>query len=188
MYMLGVCGEDNLEEDEHIPVFDIGLCLPSSLPNADHHRHSTSSLIRKETRLCEAQASDALNGVRRNLRICATLFDKKGRQAAGMGNRPNTRMIELQKKYKTRATREMHRYNAARMALMSLDPGGAWSTCLQELKHEHLHSPQQAHGEYEGHRSVSWIWIIGQALPSGTTVTDTTQTIMGPQYEGLYAS
>ena len=47
-------------------------------------------------------------------------------------------MLELRKRYESKAVREMERYNAARQALSSLEPDEEWLSRLPVLKAEHL--------------------------------------------------
>lgn len=156
------------------------LCLPSSLPETLHNDPALASLVEKEQRLRHAQCHEALASLRRQLRICARLFDSKKIHTAGTGTRPNTRMQALLDKHALYCERDVERYRAARNALIILDPQGNWQQSLKPLLSHHIHPPirgqeETAKGrasgkrsrkgaalESEGRRTLSWIW---RAIP-----------------------
>ena len=159
LYMPGLSNDDDTEDESQIPSYEIDLNLPSSLSESVRCRSAMGLLIRKEIRLRIAQSNDVLDSARHYLCVSAKVFDSKVTQTAGTGTRPNTHMLGLQKRYEEKAHRSMHRYNAARNALIQLEPNAMWSTTLRELKKEHLRLPQRGQETTEGHRTLSWIWI-----------------------------
>ncbi|KIJ90114.1 hypothetical protein K443DRAFT_126586, partial [Laccaria amethystina LaAM-08-1] len=112
---------------ENIPLF-----LPSSLPAHMRALPELKEVCQLERRLREPQADDALaEGL--------WLFNRLN--ISGTGNRPNTRMITLYKRFSNKTDRAAERYKSAWRSLSALDPGGSWSTRFRELKKEHISGP-----------------------------------------------
>jgi hypothetical protein len=101
------------------------LWLPSSMPQSLHLTGCTVGLAEKEIRLRLAQADDALNDLRRQLRISATLLDFKKTNIGGTSQRRGTRMHNLMTRFHEKSHRGAQRYDAAFQALSALDPNGA---------------------------------------------------------------
>ena len=168
--------EDQLFEcPEAIP-----LCLPSTL-SPDVISTIPPKFIEIEKCLRVSQADDSLNDLRRFLRITMGLWDYKHTQI-GSSQRHGTRMYTSIGTYREKVNRCASRYRAARNALSVLDPGGTWTTHLQELKStdiqppmrdmEKIPKPKGARGKHdttrrdpetsEGRRALSWIWLAAQ--------------------------
>lgn len=157
----------------------IPLCLPSKLP-ADIIS-TIPKFVEIEICLRVSQADDALNDLRRFLRITMGLWDYK-RTHVGSSQRNGTRMYASIGTYREKVNRCASRYRAARDALSVLDPGGTWTTRLQELKSTDIQPPirdvekipkpkgaRKAHNTTrkdpeasEGRRAISWIWLAAQ--------------------------
>ena len=135
------------------------LHLPSSL--SQNLRQSISNVCERERRLREAQADDALSEIRRQRRIIKGLWQFKKMNVAGTGNKPNTRMQTLYKRFNNKTLRYAERYRAARRALVTLDPSGLWSERLRQLNAEDIRGPGRdddtsSNGRFE----QSWIWLV----------------------------
>ncbi|KAH8111809.1 hypothetical protein DFH11DRAFT_1546400 [Phellopilus nigrolimitatus] len=153
-------GTDNSDATApSVTAVDIRLSLPSSLTPAERDVECLSELGEKERRLHMAQADDALESLRKHLRVAATLFDHRMRQTAGTGTRPNTRMVSLLTRYNDKVERDAERYRAARAALVSLDPLGDWKLRFHSLRPSHIRYPTRDQEDVgEGRRKISWIW------------------------------
>jgi hypothetical protein len=158
----------------------IPLYLPSTLP-ADLISTIPPKFVEIEKCLRVSQADDSLNDLRRFLRITMGLWDYK-RTHIGSSQRNGTRMYASIGTYREKVNRCASRYRAARDALSVLDPGGTWTTRLQELKSadirppvrdmEKIPKPKGARRAQnttrndpdasEGRRSLSWIWLAAQ--------------------------
>jgi len=158
----------------------IPLWLPSTLP-PDVISTIPSKFVEIEKCLRVSQADDSLNDLRRFLRITMGLWDYK-RTQIGSSQRNGTRMYTTIGTYREKVNRCASRYRAARNALSVLDPGGTWTTRLQELKStdiqppirdmEKIPKPKGARGTHgttrrdpetsEGRRTLSWIWLAAQ--------------------------
>lgn len=136
-------------------VFDMPLLLPSAL-RAPH----IPSLWDIEWRLRYAQAHDALEGVRRHLRLCSHLYHFKDRFVHGQG--PNTRARSVIKKAQDKVDEHADRYRRARAALVSLSTilgKAGWEGTLKTLADEDVRQMTEGMpGQSEGKRTLSWIW------------------------------
>ena len=121
---------------ENLPLF-----LPSSLPAHLRVLPELREICQLEQRLHEPQADDALAEVRRQRHVIQGLWLFKRLNISGTGNRPNTRMISLYKRFSNKTDRAAEKYRSAWHALSVLDPGGSWSTRFRELKKEHISGP-----------------------------------------------
>jgi len=108
---------------ENMPLF-----LPSSLPSHIRALPEMKEICELEHRLREPQADDALAEVRRQRRVIQGLWLFKRLNISGTGNRPNTKMITLYKRFNKKTERAAAKYRFAWRALSVLDPGGSWST------------------------------------------------------------
>jgi hypothetical protein len=123
----------------------------------------TVGLTETEIRLRLAQAEDALNDLRRQLRISATLLDFKKTNIGGTSQRRGTKMHNLMARFHEKSHRGARRYDAAFQALSALDPNGAWTNRLKRLDHsKDLCLPHCDRDEEpsEGRRELSWIWLV----------------------------
>src|ERR1700678_270958 len=90
-----------------------------------------------------------------------------------MGNKPNTRMITLYKRFDKKTCRAAEKYRTAWSALCVLDPDGSWSVRLKELKREHISGPGKEPDDSSNSRyQPSWIWLVPCA--SGLRNVETT--------------
>jgi hypothetical protein len=135
------------------------LYLPSSVPPS--LQPNMKSLVEKEKRIRIAQAEDALSELRRLLRITMGLWQYKFTQV-GPSQCSGTRARSLINCFKDKIFHCAEHYQAARTALLSLDPTGSWITYLHELKAEDIRAPRKEDDEHEGDRAVSWIWLTSQ--------------------------
>lgn len=117
----------------------IPLHLPSSLAPALRSQICSPALIDTERRLREAEAFDALDGLRNRLRT--KTFMGRFKTANITGQRSNTRARSLLGAVEVRIFLIKHRYRRARAALMALVGADGWrerglASRLQELKDE----------------------------------------------------
>jgi hypothetical protein len=119
-----------------------------------------------ELRLREPQADDALAEIRHHRRVIQGLWQFKRLNVSGTGNRPNTRMLNLYKRFNGKTERAAAKYRSARKALVILLPGGLWSERLKELNKKDISGPGRdpedtttTNSSYE----PSWIWLVPRA-------------------------
>ncbi|KAG6825043.1 hypothetical protein H0H92_005019, partial [Tricholoma furcatifolium] len=152
--------------------FESSLCQPEKFPL--HLPSSLSPLLRsqvpelaqKEERLRFAQADDSLAEIRRHRRIISGLYQFKKFNVSGTGNRPNTRIYSLFKRFNGRINRFAARYRAAYSALSGLNPSGLWTSRFQKLEPEHICGPgKEEKDASNGRFAPSWIWLVPR-LPS----------------------
>jgi hypothetical protein len=120
-------------------------------------------VVDKERRLRLAQADDALNQLRHQLRISATIVDYRKVQIRGGSQRMNTRARSLLSRFHDKTIRSAEHYSAAYMALLTLDPNGSWTTRLKFLDHKKdLRPPRRCEDDEsrETRRDLSWIWLV----------------------------
>lgn len=143
------------------PAEDIGLHLPSSLPQNLRRLPALSDVIAKERRLRVAQADDALADIRRQRRIISGIWQFKKLNVDGTGNKACTRMRTLYNRFNLRTQRCAGEYRAARNALVTLDPNGSWKSRLQVLKDADIRGPgKDDDGVGNGRFEPSWIWLV----------------------------
>lgn len=138
---------------------DTQLWLPSSMPTNLWENGCIAGLLDKEKRLRVAEADDALNALRRQLRIMTGVFNYKKTHVSGMGQRANTRARTLMAQITDKTRLFAERYRAARLALSKLNPNGDWQVRLQPLRTEDVRGPGRGDEESEGRRELSWIWL-----------------------------
>lgn len=152
----GLPAADDAKKPENIPLF-----LPSGMPQSLRETGCVSALVDKEKRLREAEAIDALDGMKRQLRIMMGVFNYKKTHVSGAGQRANTRARTMMTKISDKTQLFAERYRAARLALSRLCPDGEWSATLQPLRSKDIRGPQRDDDdESEGRRELSWIWLI----------------------------
>lgn len=146
---------------ENIPLF-----LPSALPSHIRILPELQQICKLERRLREPQANDALAAVQRHRRIIKGLWQFKDLNASGVGNRPNTKMVTLYKRFDSKTKRAAEEYRAAWRALRVLDPHGSWTIRLKELKDADIRGPGKEAYEESASNSryaPSWIWLVSRA-------------------------
>ncbi|KAH7919139.1 hypothetical protein BV22DRAFT_1134058 [Leucogyrophana mollusca] len=113
-----------------------------------------------EWQLRFAQAGDALNDVRRYVRLESYLLRFKDRNLRGQG--ANTRARNTLAKIDLRKRGAADRYNGARGAMKTLSGilgKVSWGAMYQELARDDIRSIHDLlEGETEGRRTLSWIW------------------------------
>ena len=140
---------------------DIKLLLPSSLTadsvSCSPHLHT----IEWELRI--AQAGDALDEIRRSLRLRDYLYTFKRSWIRGQS--ANTRAQNALGRVEARAAASAEKYRAAHAALSSLAPvlnKVGWNLKFRSLNNRDdvrgMTVPRK--GESEGRRQLSWIWLV----------------------------
>ncbi|KIL56864.1 hypothetical protein M378DRAFT_188510 [Amanita muscaria Koide BX008] len=167
--------EDELRGTD-FSVFGINLWLPSSIgEKAPWDRR----LGEYEWLLRDAQARDALNGLRQNLRLRDFLLKKKKDWSCGV--RQNTRLQTIISQALKKISGFATKYRITRTALSRLAPvlqkGHAWSAEFPLLRDEDIQGlPVQSLGE--GRRVLSWIWTshtVSDVSTEEPQLTDTLQ-------------
>lgn len=150
---------------ENFPLF-----LPSSLPPQIRALPELQSICQLERRLREPQADDALAEIRHHRRVIQGLWQFKRLNVSGTGNKPNTRMLNLYKRFNDKTERAAAKYRFARDALDVLDPRGPWSKRFRELNKKDISGPGRdpddtttTNSSYE----PSWIWLVPRASIAG---------------------
>lgn len=142
----------------------INLWLPSSLPKSLWETGCAPGLVTKEHRLRLAQADDALNELRRQLRISASILDYKKATIKGTSQKMGTRARTVMVRFHDKTYRCAERYDAAYRALTIFDPDGIWNRRLLPLDHaKDLRLPRRDKDDdptSEGRRALSWIWLV----------------------------
>jgi len=154
----------SVEIIENSPLF-----LPSSLPADVRAASDMERVCCAEKRLRIAQADDALVEIRRQRRIIQGLWQFKRINVSGTGNRPNTRMLTLYNRINHKIERAAQKYRTAWLALMVLDPDGAWKDRLKELRREDIRGPGRDLADTKttnGRFEPSWIWLMPRAQSS----------------------
>ncbi|KAI0058288.1 hypothetical protein BV25DRAFT_1810998, partial [Artomyces pyxidatus] len=114
----------------------IKLYLPSDLPSEIRNRHCSAELSNIEGRLRYAQACDALDELRRHLRIRTYLNQYKLKNITGQ--HANTRARGLQARVDQKVRAAAARYRRCRVAYFSLVGPGDWEFRLQVLNDEDI--------------------------------------------------
>ena len=147
--------------------------MPSTMPPQLCALPELKKICQLERRLREPQADGALAEVRHQRRVIQGLWQFKRLNISGMGNKPNTRMITLYKRFDKKTCRAAEKYRTAWSALCVLDPDGSWSVRLKELKREHISGPGKEPDDSSNSRyQPSWIWLVPCA--SGLRNVETT--------------
>ncbi|THU93967.1 hypothetical protein K435DRAFT_669246, partial [Dendrothele bispora CBS 962.96] len=143
---------------EKIPLFLPSDCGTTSARN----RACVSGLPAVEAQLREAEARDALEGVREGLRARTATHRYKIRNVTGQVE--STRAGGVLRQIDIRIHSKKIRYRLARKALLRLDGCGKWDEELKELKDEDILGlneqvlTRQEAKERESTRGLSWIW------------------------------
>ncbi|TDL16540.1 hypothetical protein BD410DRAFT_816721 [Rickenella mellea] len=179
----GTEDDENGNDESNVKVEDFELWLPSRVPEL-RDTGCLQGLHDMELRLRLAQADDALNQLRHQLRIHSRLRDYKRIQVLP-GQRVNTRARNLINRFHQKSLRCAERYRDARSALLALHPNGDWQTRFQQLKPDDIRGPghgdedntvgrQGAYGSGvgDGFHELSWIWIVPRSLGSGNDQRD----------------
>lgn len=111
---------------------------------------------------------DALANIQRQRRIIQGLWQFKRLNASGAGNKPNTRMVTLYKRFDNKIQQAAQEYRAGWRALRVLDPNGSWSLRLQELKDKDISGPGQDPDDTSSKSRYvpSWIWLVQRVSES----------------------
>ena len=162
------------ELDGGIHPENVPLYLPSSLPAHIRILPEMKVLCQLERRLREPQADDALGDVRRQRRIIQGLWQFKQINVSGTGNKPNTRMLMLYKRLKSKMDRATQKYRVAYAALKILDPNGSWSTRLKVLTDRDVSGPGRDYDSKStnSHYEPSWIWLMPRVNKSSNADTE----------------
>jgi hypothetical protein len=141
-----------------IAVPSIELWLPS---NIGKRVHWDKQFGEHEWVLRQAQARDALNSIRHNLRLRDFLMKEKKKWSRGVRENTRSQSVIDQSNNKIRGAKT--KYSMAHTALTHLAPllnkDDSWSSEFQELKDSDVQS-LPAEGWGEGRRSLSWIWMV----------------------------
>jgi hypothetical protein len=153
--------------------------VPLYLPSADVHRSTCDDKLRRhELSLQIAQANDALNDIRHNLRLRSHLYKFKDRFARGQA--ANTRSRGIISRIQGRIDAAADTYDVARKAVQSLSSvlnESGWEGQLKVLnrnedlrglseagydnsedKQGHISGGKRKHVS-QGRRKLSWIWL-----------------------------
>lgn len=129
--------QGNTEDYERdLPSEKLSVHLPSSLTQSNRETICIGSLGQIEDRLRYGQACDALEDLRRQLRMRTFTIKFKARQIVGQGGYTRVRTLQDQIESRIRAARI--RYCTARDALFALRGAGEWEEVLQVLKAEDI--------------------------------------------------
>lgn len=145
----------------------ISLHLPSDLTGSCSLSPAGQALAKMEAQLHFAQATDTLSGLRRSLAIHAELSRYKTTQLRGQhaSTHARTLLSTAQEKITTYAAR----YRRARLAYSQLMGPGDWENTLQPLMdgdiqtlatHQDEAELTAKTGYREGHRIISWIYMV----------------------------
>ncbi|OSC96771.1 hypothetical protein PYCCODRAFT_1472340 [Trametes coccinea BRFM310] len=126
-----------------------------------------------EWRLRLGQAFDALNDLRTHLELRSHLYKFKDRFTRGQ--RANTRAQTVIKSVDSKIDVDAERYRIAYTALLALRPHAKKADLFAQLrpleKSDIRHVADNADGQSDGRRSVSWIW----QAPASVSRTDNVQ-------------
>jgi hypothetical protein len=170
-----VSPDNSFKHPETIPLF-----LPSALP-PDVLSAIPSNFIESEICLHISQADDSLHDLKRFLHTTMGLWDFKCTNI-GPGQQLRLRAYATISTYWEKVNWCTNHYHAAYKVLSTLDPGGVWTTCLQEfkstdvgppvrdmdkaLKQKGIHTVNRANRNdpeaSEGWQILSWIWLTGR--------------------------
>jgi hypothetical protein len=164
---------------------EFDLLLPSSAA-AIQHNLASHSLQEKEKRLRRAQLEAYLQDLRRLLRIKSSAYLDKRKNVSGQkaGTRSNSQIDRFNSKIDLTADG----YQAARAALLRLDPSGSWQERLKSLTKSDIRAPEQDESDMElddqksaqrlanrirrrvrreSKRQISWIWKVPREAVDG---------------------
>ncbi|KAG6847818.1 hypothetical protein H0H93_005714 [Arthromyces matolae] len=160
---------ESLDSTEEVKVYNIQLWLPSNL--ATKNILVSKELREYEWRLRHGQAHDALDEIRRMLRLRSYLYRYKDRFVRGV--KANTRSNTVIENATANLNQAAERYRIARTAMLvlanALKTPVTWRSALQELREEDLRNLSEGlAGDTEGRRRISWVWL----QDSATTAVD----------------
>ena len=163
------------------------LWLPSNMPSHLWEGGCVGGLLEKEKQLCLADASDALAGLHRQLRIMIVVFNYKKTHVSGSGQQVNTCAHTLMTQISDKIHLFADCYWASRLVLTKLDPNGEWQNNYLPLHAQDVWGPGcdwddtpegwrraqitgiDGEDTSEGRREMSWLWLTpnswSQALP-----------------------
>lgn len=142
-------------------------------------------LLDREWKLREGQAHDALDGLRRHLRLRTYLLKYKGQHISGQG--PTTRARATINNVQSKVDANAAHYRAAHAAMSSLAPflgRSNWQGTLRRLEDGDIRAISDGEMfETEGHRTMSWIWKV-----TGVTTEDESDPTLheGESFELYY--
>lgn len=177
-----------LDDSPDILAEGVRLHLPSELSTSDRDRACAAGIADIEARVRHADASEALDDLRRNLRT--RTFANKWRAKNISGQRMSTRSRALQHRIDVRVHAAKTRYRHSRQAYLLLMGPGEWEKTLKVLKDDDVRAlNERALTEHEkedrerriatdtrvdddsregvvvagamgeGRRTLSWIWM-----------------------------
>ncbi|KAG1791580.1 uncharacterized protein HD556DRAFT_1240578 [Suillus plorans] len=161
------------EEKAH----EIELWLPSKVckQSTDALHQCDATLCQYEWELRRAQAYDALDELRRHLRLRAHLYKFKDTHIRGQ--RANTRASAIIDKVESNVLVAAARYRRAWAALENLSPAlshTTWKVEFPKLENDDIRGMSQGKlGQSSGNRTLSWIWKargVASDAPEGETV------------------
>ncbi|KAG1719290.1 hypothetical protein EDB19DRAFT_1898779 [Suillus lakei] len=164
------------EEKAH----EIELQLPSKIcgQSTDTLHQCDATLYQYEWELRRAQAYDALDELRRHLRLRTHLY--KFKDAYIRGQRANTRASAIIDKVESNISIAAARYRRAWTALENLSPAlshTTWKVEFPKLENVDIRGMSQGKpGQSSGNRTLSWIWkvrgIAGDASEGETVLNE----------------
>lgn len=161
--------ESNIDSTQEEKPTDIKLWLPSQI-RRETLLPCNDSLSQYEWDLRRAQAFDALDDLRRHLRLRTHLYKFKDAQIRGQ--RANTRAGVIIKNVEINVSVAAERYRRAWNALSALAPSltrYTWTTVLPKLEEGDIRGMgDSAFGESSGNRTLSWIWKVQGVATAGT--------------------
>jgi hypothetical protein len=155
------------ERVENTPLY-LPSTLPPSLPSQLRVTGLSPGLAEKELRLRTAQADDALADIRCQRQTVTGLVLFKKLHVSGTGQKHNTRIRTLFKRFGNKTERIAEHYRAARKSLEVLDPEGSWQDRILVLRAEDIRGPgredidkyDRKPANSEKRREPSWIWLV----------------------------
>jgi hypothetical protein len=161
--------------DEEMKSENIPLFLPSDIPAQHRSRVCKSDVDLVELRYRRAELEDHIAAIRQNLRVYSVFKSKyKGviSESVAVGTRVRTEINS----YWERTQKRSRLYQAARLALLMLDPTGDWANTYEVLKDSDIRGPLALDGirdlpantgEHDRYRHLnggrtetSWIWLV----------------------------
>ena len=121
-----------LDDSPDILAENIRLYLPSELSSADRDRACAAGVADAEARIRHADASEALDDLRRYLRTRTCLNKWRVKNVVGQHQGTRSRVLQHRTDIKVQAAKT--RYKHARNALLILRGPGEWELTLQVLQ------------------------------------------------------
>jgi hypothetical protein len=153
----------------------VKLWLPSQLDAADRDSICLGGVVKTEKEFRFAQLEDALDDLCRARRVRRGLVEFHKVQLAGEGQKTQTKSRAVMQTVQDRITKAFRRYNAARNALLCLDPCGGWQVLYPPLTQADNRGPGKEQDEIsdsDGKYSPSWIWHNGTTTISHKEVNE----------------